>query len=155
MTVDSLLAQLDATGRTITSIVLALVGVAAALALLTAWYWRRTDPHQRVDAPPNPPARRLRAPNPGPSDGPRPGGTTEPGGTEDPTRVRDRTAPHDGEDGGSAGSTTAGHEGDEVRSTPEAPVDVDAVIDLRDTSPDDDEGELSFDEWLELAEDDS
>ncbi len=40
-------AQTDNTGRTVTMIVFALVAVAAALALLTAWYWRITDPSRR------------------------------------------------------------------------------------------------------------
>ncbi|MGI9610027.1 MAG: hypothetical protein ACR2NL_07010 [Acidimicrobiia bacterium] len=42
-----LIAQTDSTGQKVTLIVFALVAVAAALALLTAWYWRVTDPALR------------------------------------------------------------------------------------------------------------
>jgi hypothetical protein len=158
MPVDSILGQLDATGRTVTSIVLALVGVAAALALLTAWYWRKTDPHKRIDTPPNPPAVRRKAPAPDPSDDPRPGASTGNATSSpapatvsgDQTTVLERSAVL----------------GDDLPAeTPPAPdthgladeVATDDIIDLRQPSGDEeaDHGELTFDEWLELAEEDS
>jgi hypothetical protein len=45
-----MLAQTDSTGQKVTLIVFGLVAVAAALALLTAWYWRVTDPVPRNGA---------------------------------------------------------------------------------------------------------
>ncbi len=45
-----MLAQTDSTGQKVTLIVFGLVAVAAALALLTAWYWRATDPDGRNGA---------------------------------------------------------------------------------------------------------
>jgi hypothetical protein len=155
MTVDSIFGQLDATGRTVTSIVLALVGVAAALALLTAWYWRSTDPRRRVDSPPNPPARPLRVPAPGPFDDPHPGGSAKPARTEDRTEVGERSAIHDTADSRSAESTATDRVADDVAASVDDRAGVDDVIDLREASPGDLEGELSFDEWLELADDDS
>jgi len=79
-----LLAQTDTTGRTITLIVFGLVSVAAALALLTAWYWRVTDPtkrrkrtpagqvnHERQGDDGRGGRRRAEAPEPAPDDAPR------------------------------------------------------------------------------------
>ncbi len=67
-----LLAQTDATGRTISWIVFGLVAVAAALALLTAWYWRVTDPAKRKDSANGGggPRRRRREVDPEPDPGP-------------------------------------------------------------------------------------
>ncbi len=155
MTVDSILGQLDATGRTVTSIVLALVGVAAALALLTAWYWRSTDPRRRVDSPPNPPARPSRVPVPGPFDDPHPGGSAKPAHTGARTGEGERSAIHDTADNRSAESTATDRVAEDVAAPADDRVGADDVIDLREPSPDDTDGELSFDEWLELADDDS
>ena len=97
-----LLAQTDSTGRTISWIVFALVAVAAALALLTAWYWRVTDPAKRQESSNRgggPRKRRSEAPDPEPISPPSndmtppviPTGTVPAAGsTPDQTRVLTR-----------------------------------------------------------------
>lgn len=74
-----LFAQTDATGRTISWIVFALVAVAAALALLTAWYWRVTDPAKRQEsAKGGRGPRRRRDAEPDPEPNPAPVGDLNP-----------------------------------------------------------------------------
>ncbi|MFW2382193.1 MAG: hypothetical protein ACN4GZ_10580 [Acidimicrobiales bacterium] len=70
-----LIAQTDSTGQKVTLIVFALVAVAAALALLTAWYWRVTDPALRNDeARGRGGRRRPKKAEPEPDPEPEPGG---------------------------------------------------------------------------------
>lgn len=45
-------AAADDTGRTITLVIGALLGLALLLAVLTLWYWRRTDPRRAAAAEP-------------------------------------------------------------------------------------------------------
>lgn len=51
---DTPAAPADDTGRTITLVIGALLGLALLLAVLTAWYWRRTDPRKRARATADP-----------------------------------------------------------------------------------------------------
>ncbi len=148
MHVALVLAQIDATRRTITAIVFALLAVAAALALLTAWYWRITDPRRQGGPKRTPPPRRRRADRGSPPEvDPSPGGATAiptsvgappltaPG--KDQTRVMDRNAILDGPQAPEArGSTSAPiiHQPPvSPASAPEANIDPpEATIDLRE-----------------------
>lgn len=91
-------AQTDSTGQKVTLIVFGLVAVAAALALLTAWYWRITDPALRDGEAQGRGGRRNRKkPQPEPSNDP--GAASPPqsvraeenGAAEDHTRVMTRS----------------------------------------------------------------
>lgn len=93
-------AQLDATGRTVTLIVLGLLAVATALALLTAWYWRITDPRRSdTGSKPTPPGKPPGSEPPA-ADGPDDGRSesldgapaSEADSPADQTRVFDRQA---------------------------------------------------------------
>jgi hypothetical protein len=55
----------DDTGRTIMLVIAALLALALLLAVLTFWYWRRTDPRRAAPARPAPVARATGA-DPGP-----------------------------------------------------------------------------------------
>lgn len=55
----------DDTERTIQMVIAALIGLAVLLALLTLWYWRRTDPRRRA-------ARQAPAATPTPTSGQEP-----------------------------------------------------------------------------------
>ncbi len=104
MDVPLVLAQIEATRRTVTAVVFGLIAVAAALALLTAWYWRVTDPRRDGSSKQTPPPRRKgreeQAPEPdGPSGGevnPSEDADSDhpmervPGAGPDQTRVMDR-----------------------------------------------------------------
>lgn len=85
MHVALVLAQIDATRRTITAVVFALLAVAAALALLTAWYWRITDPRRQGGSKKTPPPRRRRADRgSSPKADPSPGGASAAPATASP-----------------------------------------------------------------------
>lgn len=154
------LAQLDATGRTVTLIVFGLLAVATALALLTAWYWRVTDPRRsdrgsKPTPPGRPPGRQPPATD-GP-DGDRgappdtPATSPEAAAVADQTRVFDRQAivshtepstepPGDGDPSPSADTVPEPPESrtpppatpppDQQRSSP--PLHDETIIDLRD-----------------------
>ena len=148
MHVALVLAQIDATRRTITAIVFALLAVAAALALLTAWYWRVTDPRRQGGSKRTPPPRRRGVDRgSSPEVDPAPGGATAapasagpspltaPG--KDQTRVMDRNAILDGPQAAEVFSSTSApiiHQptGSTARG-PETKVDLpEATIDLRE-----------------------
>jgi hypothetical protein len=91
-------AQTDSTGQKVTLIVFALVAAAAALALLTAWYWRITDPalrdgeahgrggrRNRRKPPPDPSV------DPGAASPPQPVQADEIGAAADHTRLMTRS----------------------------------------------------------------
>ena len=148
MHVALVLAQIDATRRTITAIVFALLAIAAALALLTAWYWRITD-HRRQGGSKRtpPPGRRSIDRDSSPEVDPSPGGVTAiPGSVgaapltapgKDQTRVMDRSAILDGPQAAEAFSSTRApiiHQptGSTARGS-ETKVDIpEATIDLRE-----------------------
>ncbi len=140
MHVALVLAQIDATRRTITAIVFALLAVAAALALLTAWYWRITDPRRQGGSKKTPPPRRRGVDRgSSPEVDPAPGGATAaPASVGDPpvtapgkdqTRVMNRNAILDGSQASESHNATSApiiHQ----PPAPEAKVP-EATIDLR------------------------
>ena len=173
-------AQTDSTGQKITLIVFGLVAVAAALALLTAWYWRITDPARR-GAPGGRRGPDARDPG-GAPDGGSDNASGEPA-TEvvdaDQTRILDRSqlspdaAPKKPaepdiidlrHDAPAAAPETRPLVADPTGEIPvEAPpsdptiIDVDAIEAARDaagTTGAHDEG-IDFEDWLALAEEDS
>jgi hypothetical protein len=118
-------AQTDSTGQKVTLIVFALVAVAAALALLTAWYWRITDPALRNGDARGRGGRRNRTrPEPEPSTDP------DAASPEAPLRTDNRDT--------SADHTRLLNRSDilEQAQNPNAPQPRTDVIDLRDPSPD-------------------
>jgi hypothetical protein len=150
-----MLAQTDSTGQKVTLIVFGLVAVAAALALLTAWYWRKTDPGARDGATRGRGGQRRRIitdpePSPDPGVDPPTSASSRPAATDgavstlDQTRLLNR-------------SEILDRTPDESPSAPPTNQPQPDVIDLRsDTSPGNRDGARSADDATgEMELDDS